>query len=100
MKTQVNIPTALRQYAGKQESVTVEGGTVQEVLDELTARHEGLRRHLFNEKGDLRSFVNVYVNDSDIRYQEGPRTPVKEGDVVSIVPAIAGGRPHDPRARS
>ena len=91
MATQVHIPTALQQYAGKQDSVKVDGGTVKEVLDNLMARHGDLRKHLVNEKGDLRSFVNVYVNDEDIRYQKGPQTPVKDGDVISIVPAIAGG---------
>jgi MoaD family protein len=85
------IPTALQQYAGKQESVAVDGATIQEILENLTTRYDGLRKHLFNEKGDLRSFVNVYVNDEDIRYQKGKTTAVKEGDVVSIVPAIAGG---------
>lgn len=91
MATQVHIPTALQQYAGKQDAVTVEGATIKEVLDNLTTKHEALRKHLFNEKGELRSFVNVYVNDEDIRYQKGSTTPVKDGDVVSIVPAIAGG---------
>lgn len=92
MATEVHIPTALQQYAGKKDAVTVDGQTIQEVLDNLTKLHEPLRKHLFNEKGELRSFVNVYVNDEDIRYQKGATTPVKDGDVVSIVPAIAGGR--------
>ena len=92
MATQVHIPTALQQYAGKQDAVTVDGKTIQEVLDNLTSKYDALRKHLFNEKGELRSFVNVYVNDEDIRYQKGAITPVKDGDVVSIVPAIAGGR--------
>ena len=91
MATEVQIPTALQQYAGKKDAVTVEGKTIQEVLENLTRQHETLRKHLFNEKGELRSFVNVYVNDEDIRYQKGATTPVKDGDVVSIVPAIAGG---------
>jgi MoaD family protein len=91
MATQVHIPTALQQYAGKQDAVTVEGSNIKEVLDNLTSKYDALRKHLFNEKGELRSFVNVYVNDEDIRYQKGATTPVKDGDVVSIVPAIAGG---------
>lgn len=91
MATEIQIPTALQQYAGKKDSVTVDGATIQEVLENLTRQHEQLRKHLFNEKGELRSFVNVYVNDEDIRYQKGQTTPVKDGDVVSIVPAIAGG---------
>lgn len=91
MSKQILIPTALQAYAGKQESIDAQGSTVGELLDDLAARHEALRRHLFNEKGDLRSFVNVYVNDEDIRFQQGKSTPVKDGDVVSLVPAIAGG---------
>jgi MoaD family protein len=91
MATQVQIPTALQQYAGKQETVTVDGATVADVLDNLTSKYASLRQHLFNDKGELRSFVNIYVNEDDIRYQSGAKTPVKDGDVVSIVPAIAGG---------
>ena len=85
------IPTALRQYAGKQDSVELSGGTVGEVLNALTSRHDELRRHLYNDEGKLRSFVNVYLNDEDIRYLAKDATPVKEGDTISIVPSIAGG---------
>lgn len=87
----VMIPTALRQYADKQDVVELGGGTVGEVLTALTARHDELRRHLYNEEGRLRSFVNVYVNDEDIRYLEKDATPVREGDTITIVPSIAGG---------
>ncbi len=87
----VMIPTALRQYADKQDVVELGGGTVGEVLSALTARHDELRRHLYNDEGRLRSFVNVYVNDEDIRYLEKDATPVKEGDTITIVPSIAGG---------
>jgi adenylyltransferase/sulfurtransferase len=85
------IPTALRQYAGKQDALELAGATVGEVLDALTARHAELRRHLFNDEGRLRSFVNVYLNDEDIRYLAKGGTPVREGDVIAIVPSIAGG---------
>src|SRR5215813_4733005 len=85
------IPTPLRQYAGKQDSVELSGGTVGEVLGALTSQHTELRRHLYNDEGKLRSFVNVYLNDEDIRYMQKEATPVKDGDVVSIVPSIAGG---------
>ncbi|HWQ54381.1 MAG TPA: molybdopterin-synthase adenylyltransferase MoeB [Bryobacteraceae bacterium] len=85
------IPTALRQYAGKQDAVELGGATVGEVLNALTARHEELRRHLYSDEGKLRSFVNVYVNDEDIRYLKKDATPVGEGDTISIVPSIAGG---------
>ncbi len=87
----VLIPTPLRQYAGKQDSVVLSGATVGEVLSALTAQYQDLRRQLYNDQGKLRSFVNVYLNDEDIRYLEKDATPVKDGDTVSIVPSIAGG---------
>ena len=89
----VLIPTPLRQYAGKQDSVELSGATVGEVLTALTAQYQDLRAQLYNDAGKLRSFVNVYLNDEDIRYLEKDATPVKDGDIVSIVPSIAGGRP-------
>jgi adenylyltransferase/sulfurtransferase len=87
----VLIPTPLRQYAGKKDSVELSGGTVGDVLAALTAEHPDLRRHLYNDEGKLRSFVNVYVNDEDIRYLNRDATPVKDNDTLSIVPSIAGG---------
>jgi molybdopterin/thiamine biosynthesis adenylyltransferase/rhodanese-related sulfurtransferase/molybdopterin converting factor small subunit len=87
----VLIPTPLRQYAGQQDSVELAGKTVGEVLHSLTSKFADLRRHLYNDEGKLRSFVNVYVNDDDIRYLEKDATPLKDSDVVSIVPSIAGG---------
>src|ERR1700723_1116315 len=89
----VLIPTPLRQYAGKQDSVELSGATVGEVLTALTAQYQELRAQLYNDAGKLRSFVNVYLNDEDIRYLEKDATPVKDGDTVSIVPSIAGGLP-------
>src|SRR5205809_2977588 len=85
------IPTPLRQYTGKQDTVQVKGGTVGEALTELTSTHQDLRRNLYNDEGKLRSFVNVYLNDEDIRYLSKEATPVKESDTISIVPSIAGG---------
>src|SRR5437762_2710788 len=85
------IPTPLRQYTGKQDTVQVKGGTVGEALTELTSQHQDLRRNLYNDEGKLRSFVNVYLNDEDIRYLSKESTPVKESDTISIVPSIAGG---------
>jgi len=85
------IPTPLRQYVDKKDSVELEGSTVREVLDTLTSQYGDLKRHLFNDQGKLRSFVNVYVNDEDIRYLQKDATPLKNGDTVSIVPSIAGG---------
>jgi adenylyltransferase/sulfurtransferase len=91
MKVKVLIPTPLRPYAGKQAAVEFEAGTVGEALEALTRQYSELRRHLFAEDGRLRSFVNVYVNDEDIRYLERERTPIKAGDTISIIPSIAGG---------
>ncbi len=91
MSVQVKLPAALRPFAGKQESVTVEGRTAGEALDALFAAHEGLKKQLLSPDGKLRSFVNVYVNDEDLRALKGMATPIKDGDVVLIVPAIAGG---------
>jgi MoaD family protein len=91
MAVKVIIPTPLRAYAGKQESVELQAGTVAEALRSLTSRYGDLKKHLFADDGRLRSFVNVYVNDEDIRYLEKEQTRVKDGDTVSIVPSIAGG---------
>lgn len=91
MPVKVMIPTPLRAYAGKQESVQLQAATVGEALSALTSQFADLRKHLFSDDGRLRSFVNVYVNDEDIRYLQKDMTPVREGDVVSIVPSIAGG---------
>src|SRR5580658_1881935 len=85
------IPTPLRQFADKKDSVQLTGSTVGEVLKSLTSQYADLRRHLYNDEGKLRSFVNVYVNDEDIRYLNKEATPLQEGDTVSIVPSIAGG---------
>lgn len=88
----VLIPTPLRQFVGKQDTLNSSGKTVGEILTEITTEHQELKRHLYNDEGKLRSFVNVYVNDEDIRYLSKDQTPVAEGDTVSIVPSIAGGR--------
>jgi adenylyltransferase/sulfurtransferase len=85
------IPTPLRQYADKKDTVELSGSTVGEVLTALTTQHADLRRHLFNDEGKLRSFVNVYLNDEDIRYLSKDKTAVKDSDTLSIVPSIAGG---------
>jgi len=91
MPVKVIIPTPLRPYAGKQESVDLQATTVAEALLALTAKFAELKKHLFADDGRLRSFVNVYVNDEDIRYLQKDQTSVKEGDTISIVPSIAGG---------
>jgi molybdopterin converting factor small subunit len=89
--TRVHIPTPLRQYAGKQADVAVKAGTVAEALAELISKHPDLRRHLYTDDGKLRSFVNVYLNDEDVRYLQKEATPIKDNDTISIVPSIAGG---------
>src|SRR5229473_2084377 len=91
MSVTIAIPTALRQFAGGQSEVKVEAATAGEALNLLTASHAELRRHLFNDQNALRNFVNVYLNDEDIRHRNGPDTPVKDGDTILIVPSIAGG---------
>jgi adenylyltransferase/sulfurtransferase len=91
MAVTIFIPSALRQFAGGQSEVEVEARTVGEALERVTGEHAELRRHLYGEQNALRNFVNVYVNDEDIRAAQKLDTPVKDGDTVSIVPAIAGG---------
>ena len=88
----IHIPTPLRQYAGKQAAVDVKAGTVADALSDLVAQHPDLRRHLYTDDGKLRAFVNVYLNDEDVRYLQKDATAVKDSDTISIVPSIAGGR--------
>jgi len=88
----IHIPTPLRQYAGKQAAIDVKSGTVAEALSDLVAQHPELRRHLYTDDGKLRAFVNVYVNDEDVRYLQKEATSVSDSDTISIVPSIAGGR--------
>jgi adenylyltransferase/sulfurtransferase len=93
MAYRVLIPTPLRPYTGQQDAVEADGGTVGEVLTSLTSRYGDLKRHLYADDGKLRHFVNIYVNDDDIRYLERDATKLKSGDVISIVPSVAGGAP-------
>jgi adenylyltransferase/sulfurtransferase len=93
MATKILIPTPLRPYTDKQEAVEASGGTIGELLADLTAKYGGLKAHLFNEQGKLRSFVNIYINDEDIRYLQKDQTPVSAADTVSIIPSVAGGAP-------
>jgi len=85
------IPTPLRQYAGKKDAVDVPAQTVGEALSGLTTQYSDLRKHLYTDDGKLRAFVNVYLNDEDIRYLQKENTPVNDGDTLAIVPSIAGG---------
>ncbi len=88
----IHIPTPLRQYADKKDTVEVSAKTVGDALSGLVSKHPDLRRHLYTDDGKLRAFVNVYLNDEDIRYLQKEATPVKDADSISIVPSIAGGR--------
>ncbi|MEO8369945.1 MAG: MoaD/ThiS family protein [Candidatus Solibacter sp.] len=85
------IPTPLRQFTGKLDSVTVPGGTVGEVLTRLTTEYPDLRKQIFTDEGKLRSFVNVYLNDEDIRYIGKDTAATTDTDTLSLVPSIAGG---------
>src|SRR6185436_14605196 len=96
MPNTIHIPTPLRPFTDKKESVEVSGATVGELLADLTTRYDGLRKHLYTDEGKLRNFVNVYLNDEDIRYLQREATPVKPGDSLSIVPSVAGGATEAP----
>jgi sulfur-carrier protein len=91
MAVKVRIPTQLRELTGGAAEVDVNGATVAEVLKQLEAAHPGFAERLYDDQGELRRFVNVFVADEDIRFLQGLDTPVTEGQVVSIVPAVAGG---------
>src|SRR5437868_12668228 len=91
MAVTIVIPTPLRQFAGGKSEIEVEAATAGEALDKLTTEFGGLRKHLYNDQGNLRNFVNVYVGDEDIRHLDGADTAVPDGETVMIVPSIAGG---------
>ncbi|MGO8883762.1 MAG: MoaD family protein [Streptosporangiaceae bacterium] len=91
MAIEVRIPTILRSYTGGAKSVEGTGDTLADVLTDLDSRHGGLRERLVDDSG-LRRFVNVYLNDEDVRFLGGLDAPVKDGDTVTVLPAVAGGR--------
>ncbi|MBF0280968.1 MAG: MoaD/ThiS family protein [Zetaproteobacteria bacterium] len=91
MSVQVRIPTPLRKLTGGADEVTIEGATIGALIDNLEAAHPGLKERLCDDAGEIRRFVNVYVNDEDVRFLSGRETALNAGDEVSIVPAIAGG---------
>ena len=91
MPIEVRIPTPLRKLTADQEVVLVEGGTIGEILTGLDQAHPGLTERICDESGNVRRFVNIFLNDEDIRFLQEKETVVKEGDEISIVPAIAGG---------
>ena len=90
MSIEVRIPTILRTYTGGEKAVEGFGATLAELIDDIEGRHTGLRARLLDEKG-LRRFVNVYLNDEDVRFLGGLETAVKDGDSVTVLPAVAGG---------
>jgi len=91
MPVSVRIPTPLRKLTNDEELVTVEAVTIGEAITELQTKFPGIKERLVDENGDVRRFVNIYVNEDDIRFLQNKETPIKDGDEVSIIPAIAGG---------
>lgn len=91
MSVLVRIPTPLRPMANGQKEVQLKGGSVREILENLVHDYPGIRERLMDEKGEVRRFINIYVNEEDIRFLGGTETPLKDGDELSIIPAIAGG---------
>ena len=90
----MRVPGPLRRLTSGSAEVSVDGGTVEEALRNLDATYPGFRDRLYDDQGKLRQFINIYVNDSDIRFGQGLETPLSERDELSIVPAVAGGRRH------
>jgi molybdopterin synthase sulfur carrier subunit len=91
MPTQVRIPTPLRKLTNNEEIVEVSAPTIGGAIAELQSRYPGIRDRLLDESGAVRRFVNVYLNEEDIRFLQNQETPIKDGDEISIIPAIAGG---------
>jgi len=91
MSVQVRVPTVLRTYTGGAKEVSADGTTVAEVFDALDSAHPGIKGRVVDEQGRLRRFVNVYVDNEDVRFTDGLATPVADGTQVSIIPSVAGG---------
>ena len=92
MPVTVHVPTPLRKLTGNQAEVQIQAGSVAELVDSLEGSHAGIKERLVDEEGEIRRYVNIYVNEEDVRFLDGKETVLKDGDSVSIVPAIAGGR--------
>ncbi len=92
MSVKVLIPTPLRNLTQNQAEVSADGATIGEIIESLGKNHDGLKGRILDENGKIRRFVNIYLNEEDIRFLQGEATAVKEGDQISIVPAIAGGK--------
>ncbi len=91
MSVHVRVPTILRTYTGGESEVTAEGATLGDVLENLDARHSGIKARILDDRGELRRFVNVYVGNDDVRFLEGLATATPDGTQVSVIPAVAGG---------
>ena len=91
MPTKVRIPTPLRKLTNNEELIEVKAGTVGDAIAELQSRFPGIQERLIDDSGEVRRFVNVYVNEEDIRFLQNQKTPINDGDEISIIPAIAGG---------
>jgi molybdopterin converting factor small subunit len=91
--TTLRIPTPLRTYTGGKSEVTVGGAKISEALNDLTAQFPAIKPHLFNEAGELRPFVNLFVGEHNIKDLQGVETPIKDGDKIMLIPSIAGGSP-------
>jgi MoaD family protein len=91
MAIEVKIPTILRTYTGGEKSVEAKGDTLSALIDDLDSRHNGLKGRLITDEGSLHRFVNIYVNDEDVRFTGSLETPLNDGDVVTVLPAVAGG---------
>ncbi|MFH8789956.1 MoaD/ThiS family protein [Streptomyces roseoverticillatus] len=91
MSVTVRIPTILRTYTGGKAEVPAQGSTLSEVIADLEANHTGIAGRVLDDSGKLRRFVNVYVNDDDVRFEQGLQTPTPDGSAVSVIPAVAGG---------
>jgi len=91
MAITVRIPTPLQKIAGNQYEVTAEGANLKEVLADLEKQYPGFHERLYSEEGELRRFINIYINEEDVRFLDAESSAVKDGDEISIIPAIAGG---------
>ena len=87
----IEIPSALKQYVNDQDEVEVSGSSVEEVFEALVSEYAEVKANLFDENGKIRNFINVYLNDGDIRYANGLKSKVQDGDTIQIVPSVAGG---------
>lgn len=91
MGVTVRIPTPLQKLTNNQSEITAEGATIKEMFDNVEKNYPGIKERLYSEEGELRRFINIYINEEDIRFLDSDNTKVKDGDVISVIPAIAGG---------